>query len=125
MLEDDAEAAVEIRNDRKLKVRRENLDDLARFRIQLPHTGLGEMPVGGFEKSVAIERVNLRRNAIEQALDQIAPPAFVVVFARLAGRGTHRHFPPDRGEGPIQLRRIEREPLPGRDLRIVRPDTFR
>ena len=109
----------------KLETRRQGLEDLGHFRIKFPDAGLGEMPVGGFEKRIAIERINPGRNAIEQALDQIAPPTFVVVFARLAGRGTHRHFPPDRGKGPIQLRSIEREPLPFRDQRIVRPNAFR
>ena len=99
--------------------------DIGHFGIQLPDPGLGEMPVGGLEKCVAIERIDLRRDAVEQALDQIAPPAFVVIRARLAGRGPQRHFLPDLAKGRVQPARIERQPLPLRDQRVMRPDAFR
>ena len=83
------------------------------------------MPIGGLEKCVPIERVDPRRDTIKQALDQIAPPAFVVVWARLPRRETDWHFLPDDREGPGELLRIEREALPVRNQGIMRADTFR
>src|SRR5450432_1601502 len=125
MLKDQTEASVEIGNHGELKSRRERLQDFDHFRIKFPHAGLSEMPIGSFEKGVAVERTDLRRKEIEDTIDHLAPPSLVIIFARLARRRTHRHLLPDLRKCPIQLRRIERKTLPARDQGIMLSNAFR
>ena len=63
--------------------RLENVDDLG---IKIPDAGLSEVAVGAFEKRVAIQFGQVRRDAIQHAIDQIAPPAFIVVITRAGDR---------------------------------------
>ena len=87
--------------------------------------GLGEMAIGGFEKRVAIQWIDPRLNAIEQALDQFAPPAFVVVRSRRACRRPRRHLAPDASERIVQSPGFEGQSLARRDQRVMPPDAFR
>ena len=52
------------------------------------------MFVSNFEKIVAVEFAQGRRNLIEDKIDKFAPPAFVVIFARAVDRGAARHLFP-------------------------------
>lgn len=125
MLENHAKPAVEIRDHGELKTWRQLLEHLLHFGIKFPHSRFREMSVGDLKKGVAIERINLRRGVVEDAVHKFAPPAFVVIFARFAGGGTERHFLPDLSKGAIQIFRIKEQSLTLGDESIMLADTFR
>jgi hypothetical protein len=67
--------------------------------------------VGSLEKRIEVQRVELYLSSLKQTLDEIAPPPFVVVLARRASRGAHRHFFPNLGKAAIQRGGIQGKPL--------------
>ena len=91
--------------------------------IKFPYAGFGEVIVGEFEKIIAIEILHTGRYLIEDTVDQISPPAFVIVFARSPGCGTCWHLFPHGVKGRIQGGGIKFEAEPFPDERIMIPDT--
>jgi hypothetical protein len=61
------------------------------------------MAVSAFEEGIAIQLAEAGRNAIEDAVNQLTPPAFVVVFARTVDWRARRRLFPAFGK-----RRVER-----------------
>ena len=100
----------------------ENVVDL---RIKFPDTGLSEVAVNAFEKCVAIKGLESGRDPIENAIHQLAPPAFVVILARAVDRGTWRRFFPAGAKCLVERLRIEPQPDPFADGRIMLTDALR
>src|SRR5207248_3156869 len=73
------------------KSRSEFFQDLENFGIQLPDAGLGEMFVGDLNKIVAIKLAQRRRGFIEDKIDKLTPPIFVIVFAWSVDWWPRRH----------------------------------
>src|SRR5712671_8126554 len=65
------------------------------------------MFVGDLEKIVAIQFSQGRSSLIEDKIDKLAPPIFVVVVARPVDRFATRHCFPGDSESTIKLARIE------------------
>ena len=67
------------------------------------------MRVGRFEKSVAIQLGRVRRDLIDDLINQFPPPAFVVVLAGAVDGRTRRPFLPAGSESPIEGGGVERQ----------------
>jgi len=124
MLQDDAEAAVEIGNNGELKPRVKRLQDFWNLRIELPNPGFGEVTVNGLEICVAIQFTHVRRDLIENAIHQFAPPSPVVVFARTVDRWAGRHLFPATPERGIERAGIEAKADALRHECVMMTDTF-
>ena len=94
VLKNESQAAVEIRNHSELKTGPQLLEHFRHFGVKLPDTCFGEVFVRYFEKIVPVKFAQLRRNLIEYVTDQLAPPAFVVIFARTVDCSASRHLLP-------------------------------
>ena len=100
----------------------ENFDDLG---IKIPDARFGEVAVDGFEKRVAIQLGQVWRNAIEDAIDQVAPPIFIVIFARTINRGAGGHSLPTGSKRGIERTGIEAKTDALRHKRVVMTDAAR
>src|SRR3954468_21502594 len=107
MLQDHSEPAVEVRNHGKLESPVKAGQDLVYFRIRIPDPGFGEVAVDRFEIGIAIELVEAGHNLVENAVHQLAPPAFVVVRPRPNDGRTTRHSLPAVGKGAIERAGVE------------------
>ena len=83
------------------------------------------MAVSTFKKCVAIQLGQARRNAIQDAMDQIAPPVFVVVLARTIDRRASWRLLPTGSKRGIQRLGIEAKTDSLRNERVMMTDTPR
>jgi hypothetical protein len=81
--------------------------------------------VGAFEEGIAIQFIHVGLDVFENAVNQLAPPAFIVVLARTIDRGPERHLLPAIAERLIQRRRLEPQPDAFADKGVMVPDTLR
>ena len=100
----------------------QNFDDLG---IKIPDAGFGEVAVGAFEKCIAIQLGQVRCDAIQDAIDQIAPPIFIVVLARTIDRRAGWNFFPTRSERGIERTGIEAKTDSSRHKRVMMTDALR
>jgi hypothetical protein len=82
MFQDHSKTAVEIRDDCELEPAVEIGEDFAHLWIRIPDAGLGEMALERFEIRITVQLAEVRRDSIKDTINQLAPPALVVIRPR-------------------------------------------
>ena len=81
--ENHAQTAVEIGNNSERKCASKRFQNISTSRVKFPNTSLPQNVRRRLRRNVvAIEFARLRRDLLENSIDQCAPPAFVVILPR-------------------------------------------